>query len=109
MNCAHGDFLAYRGGGLCRVSTRRRRVSRFHQSTTSWQGSGRVGVALRRDTSLVMIWRRSSCFAFFVLAEPVAFCAIGAEEHARGRLVDFAAGREAAVLPTSEFGGVARQ
>jgi hypothetical protein len=86
-----------------------RRVSHFHQSTTSGQGSGRVGAALRRETSLVGIWRRSSCFAFFVLAEPVAFCAVGAEEHARGRLVDLAAGREVAVLPTSEFRGVARQ
>ena len=56
-----------------------------------------------------MISRRSSCLAFFLLAELVVFGAIGAEEHARGDLVEFAAGREFAVLPTSEFGGVARQ
>jgi hypothetical protein len=84
-------------------------LSQFHQSTTCRQGSGRVGAALRRETRLVRIWPRSSCFALFVLAEPVTFCAIGAEEHARGGLVDFAAGREVAVFPPSEFAGVARQ
>ncbi len=70
-----------------------------------------MGAILRHETSLVRISRRSTCFAFafFVLAKPVVFCAIGAEEHARGHLVDLAAGRKVAAVPTSEFGGVARQ
>jgi hypothetical protein len=36
-------------------------------------------------------------------------CAVGAENHARGCLIDLAAEREIAVLPTRQFGGVVRQ
>jgi hypothetical protein len=59
--------------------------------------------------ALLRIWKRSSRFTFFVLAEQVVFCAVGAEKHSRGRLVELAADREVAEVPTSELGGIARQ